>query len=257
MPTPCTLCDGSGLRVVERPDGTRVAQECACRLERRANRVLTQARIPQRYAHCTLDDYVSNYPGANSSLGGALQQARNFVRNYPFETDGKGLLFVGRPGLGKTHLSVGILRALIAERGAKGLFVDYRDLLKQVQASYDPASSTTELGILRPVFDAEVLVLDDLGASKPTDWVFDTVAHLLNSRYNDRLTTIITTNFSFASETRVEELARKSDAQRLMTERTLGDRIGDRVLSRLNEMCVTVRVEGNDFREGVARARFA
>ena len=54
---------------------------------------------------------------------------------------------------------------------------------------------TTEIEILRPVFEAEVLVLDELGASKPTEWVWDTVAHILNTRYNDKRTTIITTNY--------------------------------------------------------------
>ena len=256
MPEICPLCEDTGLRVVERADGTRFARTCECRVARRAERMVEQARIPKRHAHCTLESYDTQFPSADRSLGGALLQARNFLKTYPLETEGKGLLFVGSPGLGKTHLSVGLLRALILERGAKGLFVDYRDLLKQVQNSYDPAVSTTELSILRPVFDAEVLVIDDLGASKPTDWVFDTVAHILNSRYNDRLTTIITTNFRNMPETRSEELARKNDAQRVMAERTLGDRIGGRVLSRLREMCVEVNLSGKDFREIVAHARF-
>ena len=87
------------------------------------------------------------------------------------------------------------LQALIEERGARGLFFDYRDLLKQVQNSYNRSVDVTELEILQPVFEAEVLVLDELGANKPTDWVWDTVAHILNTRYNDRRTTIITTNY--------------------------------------------------------------
>jgi len=252
----CPICEGAGLRVIERPDGTRVAVPCDCRIARRSTRMIQQARIPQRYAHCTLESFDTQYPVPNPSLEGALLRASNFVKGYP-PTAGKGFLFVGRPGLGKTHLSVGLLRALIVERQAKGLFVDYRDLLKQVQNSYDPSVAATELGILRPVFEAEVLVIDDLGASKPTDWVFDTVAHILNSRYNDQLTTIITTNFPNLSETKSEELARKSESQRIMSERTLGDRVGDRVLSRLQEMCVVVDFIGKDFRQSVKRAVFA
>jgi DNA replication protein DnaC len=254
----CPICEGAGLRVVERGDGTRVAAPCECRAARRSARMLEQARIPQRYAHCTLDEYVTNFAGASRSLASALVQAQSFVKEFPLiKTDGKGLLFVGRPGLGKTHLSVGILGALILQHRVKGLFVDYRDLLKQVQNSYDPAVSATELSILRPVFNAEVLVIDDLGASKPTDWVFDTVAHILNSRYNDRLITIITTNFANLPEVKAEELVRKNESQRIMSERTLGDRIGDRVLSRLPEMCVVVEMSGEDFRQKVKRASFA
>ena len=80
-------------------------------------------------------------------------------------------------------------------------YTDYRELLKEIQHSYNPQVLTTELDILRPVFEAEVLVLDELGASKPTEWVWDTVAHILNTRYNDKRTTIITTKSSAASAT--------------------------------------------------------
>jgi DNA replication protein DnaC len=252
----CPICEGAGLRVIERADGTRAAVPCDCRVAKRSARMIQQARIPQRHADSTLDEYVTNFAGADRSLSMALLRANNFVKGYPLETSGQGLLFVGRPGIGKTHLCVGLLRELIVQRGVKGLFVDYRDLLKQVQNSYDPSVSATELSILRPVFEAEVLVIDDLGASKPTDWVFDTVSHILNSRYNNRLTTIISTNFVIRPETKSEDLARRNEPQRIMMERTLGDRIGDRVLSRLQEMCFIVEMDGEDFRRGIKQARF-
>ena len=106
-----------------------------------------------------------------------------------------GLLFVGPVGVGKTHLSVGILKALIREKGIHCLFCDYRELLKSIQNSYNASVQATEMEILRPVFEAEVLVLDELGAVRSTEWVFDTVNYILNSRYNNNMTTIITTNF--------------------------------------------------------------
>jgi len=240
------------MRLIERPDGSRVATDCACRLTRRAARLVHQARIPARYAHCTLEDYETTFPSADRSLGRALVQARNFVKAYPLETGGKGLLMTGSIGVGKTHLAVGMLQALIADRGARGLFVDYRDLLKQVQNSYNKNVSATELEVLAPVFDAEVLVLDELGASKPTDWVWDTVAHILNTRYNDRRTTIITTNYANLAPGN----GQATGARAAVREETLGDRIGERMRSRLQEMCVAVEVQGTDFRQGVARARF-
>jgi DNA replication protein DnaC len=118
--------------------------------------------------------------------------------------------------------------------------------------------AATELGILRPVFEAEVLVLDELGAAKPSEWVWDTVAQILNSRYNERRTTIITTNYPNEAGlmAAVGETPR-SQAGRAMRAETLGDRIGERMLSRLQEMCVVVEMRGKDFRQGVARARFA
>jgi DNA replication protein DnaC len=249
----CPICEGAGLRVVERPGGIRVAEPCACRVERRSARMIAAARIPQRYAHCRLEEYVPNYAGNNRSLNAALVQARNFVKGYPFDTNGNGLLLTGSIGVGKTHLAVGILQALVAERGAKGLFFDYRDLLKQVQNSYNRNVDVTELEILRPVFEAEVLVLDELGASKPTDWVWDTVAHILNTRYNDRRTTIITTNYANFGPMGSGE----NGPRAAVREETLGDRIGERMRSRLQEMCVVVEMSGEDFRQKVKRASFA
>ncbi len=248
----CSICGGSGLRVVQE-NGRQFAQDCVCRAERRGERMLERAHIPRRYEHCTLENYELQFKSANHTLEAAHFQARKFVKSYPLETDGKGLLLTGNIGVGKTHIAVGILRGLVVERGATGLFYDYRDLLKQIQHSYNPQVTTTELGILEPVFDAEVLVLDELGAAKPTDWVWDTVAHILNTRYNDRRTTIITTNYSNLAP--LEGAAKEKGKS--VREETLGDRIGERMRSRLQEMCVVVEMQGEDFRQKVKRASFA
>ena len=247
----CIVCEGSGLRIVQE-DGRQVARACECRVERRAARMLERARIPKRYEHCSLDSYESGFRGADRTLGGAHIRARKFVEGYPVETAGTGLLLTGSIGVGKTHLAVGILQALVVERGAIGLFYDYRDLLKQVQNSYNQKVAATELEVLRPVFEAEVLVLDELGAAKPSDWVWDTVAHILNTRYNDRRTTIITTNYANAGP-----LGTEAGPRAAMREETLGDRIGERMRSRLQEMCVVVEMHGEDFRQKVKRASFA
>jgi DNA replication protein DnaC len=245
----CSICGGSGLRVVQE-SGRQFAQDCVCRIERRAERMLGRAHIPRRYEHCSLESYETNFPSSNRTLGAAHLRARKFVESYPLETAGTGLLLTGSIGVGKTHLAVGILQALVSERGATGLFFDYRDLLKQVQNSYNSQVRETELEILRPVFEAEVLVLDELGASKPTEWVWDTVAHILNTRYNDRRTTIITTNYANGAP-----LSTVTDGR--VREETLGDRIGERMRSRLQEMCVVVEMQGEDFRQKVKRASFA
>ena len=246
----CSICGGSGLRVVQE-DGRQFARECVCRVERRAARMLGRAHIPRRYEHCTLENYDTDLPYSHRSQGRALLTARKFIEGYPLENDGRGLLLTGSIGVGKTHLAVGILQALVAERGATGLFYDYRDLLKQVQNSYNAQVRETELEVLRPVFEAEVLVLDELGASKPTDWVWDTVAHILNTRYNDRRTTIITTNYANAGP-----LGTEAGGRTLVREETLGDRIGERMRSRLQEMCVVVEMQGEDFRQKVKAGEF-
>jgi DNA replication protein DnaC len=213
---------------------------------------LTATRIPERYRDCSLDAYEI-YHEADRSLIEGLATARKFVDAYPVDTAGKGLLFTGSIGVGKTHLAVGVLQRLVRERGVKGLFCDYRELLKSIQNSYNPQVNMTELELLKPVFAAEVLVLDDLGAQKPNEWVWDTVALILNTRYNDKLSTIITTNYADLPAGN----GARTDAERAAREPSLGDRIGDRMRSRLAEMCIKVDMMGKDFRQtGVKRARF-
>jgi DNA replication protein DnaC len=246
----CPLCEDSGLRLSVGPDGERYAQPCECRLRLQAARLLKRAAIPKRYEHCTLDTFEPGYGQADQSLAAAYLMARNFVDGYPVTTEGRGLLLTGSVGVGKTHLAVGIVQALIFEKGVRAFFCDYRELLKRIQESYNPQVASTELQILSPVFEAEVLILDELGAQKPTDWVWDTVALILNTRYNDKRTTLITTNYPNAAAA----LAR--EASKAHREETLGDRIGERMRSRLAEMCVEVEMRGSDLRQSVKKARF-
>ena len=256
MATVCPICEDAGLRIVRHPDGTQFAEDCTCRIERRTRRVMERALIPRRYEHCTLDSYETGFGGAHRTLRAAHLHARKFVQGYPLDSIGTGLLLTGSIGVGKTHLAVGILQSLVSERGATGLFYDYRDLLKQVQNSYNAQVRETELEVLKPVFEAEILVLDELGASKPTDWVWDTVAHILNTRYNDRRTTIITTNYSNLPPLGMDA-GLGNGVRGAVREETLGDRIGERMRSRLQEMCVVVEMHGEDFRQKVKRASFA
>ncbi len=230
-------------------------RDCDCRVKRRAERLLAETRIPSRYEHCTLDNFESAFSGATRSLVAAHLRAKDFVEEYPLETGGIGLLLTGSIGVGKTHLAAGILRKLVLERGATGLFCDYRDLLKQVQNSYNRQVQMTELDILAPVFESEVLVLDELGASKRSEWVWDRVGHILNTRYNDRRTTIITTNYANAGP--MGSGIEVAPIRAALKEETLGDRIGERMRSRLQEMCVPVEMQGKDFRQSVAMARFS
>ena len=187
------------------------------------------ALIPRRYSECSLESYKPA-KGYGSQLL-AFNYAFRLVREYP--TVARGLLFMGACGVGKTHLSVAILRGLI-EKKIPCLFYEFGSLLKEIQNSYNPVSQTSELTVLSPVFEAEVLVLDELGASKPTDWVRDTMMQIINTRYNDRKLTIFTTNYR--------------DERVLVSEETLQERIGTRLRSRLYEMCKTVSIEGHDFR---------
>jgi DNA replication protein DnaC len=256
----CPLCQGTGWQLVPRKDGAsgRVAVACNCGVQDRAERVFERARIPKRYEHCDFESFVTDLtdghsytPEAVRSLKQAKLQAEGFARNYPGGSEA-GLLLMGSSGVGKTHLAVAALRELL-KRGHGGLFCDYRELLKEIQASYNAESQTTEMSVLEPVRTAEILVLDDLGAGKPSAWVLDIIGLILNARYNERRVTILTTNYF--DDVPGNEGARLPSGQRVVVrEDTLADRIGARIRSRLYEMCKTVEVGAPDFRREVRTA---
>jgi len=243
----CPLCEGTGWKTVSTQSDRRVTR-CDCQLRERSHSLLAAARIPKRYEHCELVSFTTDFPGADLSLALARIAAVKYVEEYD-PKDATGLLVIGEIGVGKTHLAVGITKELLS-KGIGCLFCDYRDLLKQIQNSYNDSVKTTELEVLRPVFETEVLVLDELGAVKPTEWVWDTVSLILNTRYNDNRTTIITTNFDNKP---AGALAGPRGAAR---EETLGDRIGERMRSRLNEMCRIIKMDGEDFRQKFRSASF-
>jgi DNA replication protein DnaC len=261
-PAVCPLCEGTGWKTVAArahagasPNDRRVTR-CDCQLRSRGQSLMAAARIPRRYEHCELSNF--EFDGPYRSLATARMAACKFVEEYPI--DKTGLLIIGTIGVGKTHLAVGMIKELILGKGIACLFYDYRELLKQIQNSYNDSVKTTELDVLRPVFETEVLVLDELGAVRPTEWVWDTVSLILNTRYNDNRTTIITTNYpNLAERDRLggNVSSRSSEAAKYAAEReTLGDRIGDRMRSRLLEMCRIVTMEGQDYRERVKSASF-
>jgi DNA replication protein DnaC len=223
----CPLCYGTGYEVVP----GKGARRCECKTQNAHQNLLTAARIPRRYQHCSLQNFY-NVKG-NSFIWRAFGEAQRLIRDYHAGSD-RGLVFMGPVGVGKTHLSVAILQGLI-ENGVPCLFYEFGSLLKEIQDSYNPVSKNSELKVLAPVYQAEVLVLDELGASKPTDWVRDTMMQIINTRYNDKKLTVFTTNYL--------------DTRRAPSDETLEDRIGVRLRSRLYEMCKTVMLEGEDYRK--------
>lgn len=222
-PEVCPLCYGSGMEIV----AGKGARQCQCRKQKSHSNLIEKARIPKRYTDC----HFHSYRVLNPSQERAFRFASRLTMEYPAVD--RGLLLMGTVGVGKTHLAVSILKGL-TERGFSCLFYEFGALLKSIQGSYNTVSQTSELKLLAPIFDAEILVLDEIGASKPTDWVRDTMANIINTRYNDKKLTIFTTNYL--------------DERHMERDETLEDRIGVRLRSRLFEMCKTVVMSGEDFR---------
>jgi DNA replication protein DnaC len=249
-PGDCPRCGGTGY-VHHEEDGVRRAARCECRLQRRNTDRLATLQIPSRFMHCALEESTEGAAFHTNnrfpSLGLAKEKARRFILDYPAVS--QGLLFMGPCGVGKTHLAVAILKALAMDKGVSGRFCDFHQLLREIKDSYNPVSGTSEMGLLEPVCSTPVLVLDDLGAEKPSPWVIDTLHFVINQRYLRRLTTLITTNFPDTPPTAGDDAAGRPTFAR----ETLAERIGYRLRSRLYEMCHVIEMEGRDYRREIDR----
>jgi len=288
----CPICSGTGWRLVERVEAGEPAERvverkharpgasvaapkltwavpCECTGSDRSAQALARARIPRRYEHCDFENFDTGIwegqvaspqaPEWDRSLAQAKVVVEAFARNYPAGGE-TGLLLMGSCGVGKTHLAVAALRQLM-QCGHGARFYDYRELLKEIQASYDPDHPVSEMGVLEPVLEAEILLIDDLGASKPSNWALETIGHILNKRYNEKRVTLLTSNYL---DTADADLGRSGTATPLRMpsgqavaparEDTLTERLGQRVRSRLYEMCRTVEIAAPDYRREIRQA---
>lgn len=223
----CAICDDTGWKPVE-VDGVGRVVRCDCWREQLYESLLKNARVPRRYAHCEFD----NFERHTDSQRDAYRKAARIVDEFPVVD--RGLLLYGDHGVGKTHLAVALMREMIRRKGARAVFYETPELLKIVRDTYNRQVETTELDVLRPLLEADLLVLDDLGRENKSPWVEETLGLVVNTRYSERRLTIFTSNLSDIDNTEPTSFAFQ---------------LGLRIRSRLKEMCDWVKVEGVDTRE--------
>ena len=227
----CDICQGSRWKSVT-VDGVERLARCDCWRAVVVTRHMADSRIPAKFARAELASYKPD----TDSQRDALRLAKKFVDAFPVEQ--KGIVFHGPTGVGKTHLAIGLLKAVIRDKGARGFFFQTTELLRLVRETYNRAVEETEMDVLRPVLEADVLVLDDLGVEKTSEWVHETLGLVINTRYNARRATIITSNLADVVDQNNKDYINSFLYQ-----------LGGRTRSRMLEMCEWVEVQGADIRD--------
>ena len=223
----CAICEDTGWKTIT-IDGVSRVIRCDCWHQRQSQSLLKDARIPRRYAHCEL----SNFEIHTDTQRAAHKSAVRLVEQFPVVE--KGLLFYGDAGVGKTHLAVALMKETIVRKSAHAIFYEVRELLKLVRNTYRDSAEMSELDVLKPVLEAELLVLDDLGAEKKSEWVDETMGLVVNTRYSERRLTVLTTNLRDVDSTEPGSFAYH---------------LGLRTRSRLKEMCDWLFIDAADARE--------
>lgn len=228
---PCPICNDERYFYETDEFGYRNAIPCGCsRLDGKVD-AFNKAAIPSRYLDATFGRINANKNAQDMAV--ARQKAWRFARE--FEPGVQGLLFYGSTGTGKTYLTIAILRYLLINRGVRARFSEFMHLLSALRASYGDRGKAED--VLRPLVDVPLLVIDELGKGRGTDWELSVLDELISKRYNAQRTTIFTTNYGI-----------EANQVKGQQEESLLDRVGVRIHSRLMEMCEPIRLTGYDYR---------
>ncbi len=233
--TACATCRGQGFVFSRGDDGYDRCAPCSCAALGERLTAFNRARLPAHYLTATLPSFETRR--RSQQIREALTRANRFVNEYL--AGQRGIVFSGPCGTGKTHLSVSVLRRLTLRRGVSSRFIEFKHLIAELREGFvDPKRAPALMG---PLVAVPVLVIDELGKGTQREWEQDVLDELVSRRYNAQRTTLFTTNFRL----------RETEAGR----EDLRARIGERIVSRLTQMCDFCEVEGDDYRVLTAQGR--
>ncbi len=231
----CERCRGTGF--VSKEDGR--VELCSCRFESEdINRTL---RIPKRFWGAEIENYQIETPSELEAYKEAIIFATNFD-----PSEGKGITFVGTPGVGKTHLAVGILKRIYREKGIRGVFFDTKDLIYRIKSLIEDGGTAKAI---KKILNHPLVVLDDLGSERLSEWQRELISYIISYRYNNLKSTIITTNFSLSGEEKTDRRVRKTVDGIELPRSLMIERLSPSVVSRIYEMTKVVYIKGRDRRK--------
>lgn len=238
----CPDCGGTGLlRTTTTQNGRTYEQVSPCaraKLKRRAES-FNAAHLPAVHAQATFEGYKT----PSNEQGRALQVAKDFAFRYP---QPRGFILSGPVGTGKTFLLCATLKHLAIELGVRVSYVEISLLYSQIRRGFQDGKSGGE--IIGPLSQVDVLAIDELGKGRGSQFELETLDELIARRYNAGKVTLFATNYSLkAPEERAQRgyFSTESALEAGKDSKLLCDRVGDRIYSRLCEMCEFVEFSPN------------